>query len=65
MPIGPENVKLAIESIGKSLIDRADDISRDLNYVSSISINAKITPEEVVNFDVIKNYYALDRKEEQ
>lgn len=48
----------AIKSIGQSLINRADDICNDLNRVSSITIYALMTPSEVVNFDITKNYDA-------
>ena len=48
----------AIKAIGQELIRRASDISNDIEYVFSIEIKAKITPDEVVNFDVTKNYAA-------
>lgn len=48
----------AIKAIGQSLINRADDICNDLNRVSSITIYARMTPLEVVNFDITKNYDA-------
>lgn len=48
----------AIKAIGQSIINRADDICNDLNRVSSITIHAHITPLEIVNFDITKNYDA-------
>lgn len=46
----------AIKSIGQELIKRAEDISNDIERVQSISIYANITPLEIVNFDITKNY---------
>ncbi len=51
-----ENCIEAIKSIGQNLIDRAEDICNDLHRVSNITIYANITPSEIVNFDVTKNY---------
>ena len=58
IPTGKENVSKAIKSIGQELIKRADKISEDLEKVSTITINAILTPQELVNFDVTKNYVA-------
>lgn len=67
MPYGKENVRLAIKSIGQDLINRADDIVNDLQYVNQIKIEALITSDEIVNYDVKKNYIApiWDEKEEK
>lgn len=46
----------AIKSIGQDLIDKAEEISNDIEGVASITIYANITPLETVNFDVTKNY---------
>ena len=54
-PFGKENVRKSIIAIGEELIKRADDIVNDLKMVSSITINAKLTSEEVTNFDINKN----------
>lgn len=54
--VGQENCKKAIESIGQDLINRAEDISKDLKFVKSITIYAQLNPAEVVNYDVTKNY---------
>lgn len=66
MPYGKENVRNAIKSIGQDLIRRADDIVNDLRFVSSIEIKALLNLEEIVNYDVKKNYVAqmYDEKEE-
>lgn len=48
----------SIKAIGQNLIDRAEDICNDLDKVSSITIYANINPDNVVNFDVTKNYLA-------
>lgn len=58
LPIGKENVNKSIKAIGQELIKRADDIANDIERVTTITINAVITPEEVVNFGVTKNYTA-------
>lgn len=53
------NVKVSecIKSIGEDLIARADDIARDLRNVTSININSKISYDEIINYDITKNYY--------
>lgn len=65
-PTGKENVKKSIIAIGQELIERANDITNDLEFVQSIEINAKLTVEEITNFDVKKNYIArFDEREEK
>ncbi|MGN1270612.1 MAG: hypothetical protein ACI4UX_01275 [Clostridia bacterium] len=59
MPTGKENVVKCIKAIGQELIKRADDIANDINMVSTIMINAVLTPEEVTNFNITKNYTAM------
>ena len=49
-------VAKCIKAIGEDLIKRADDISRDLDRVSSISISSVIHGGEIINYDVNKNY---------
>lgn len=56
--LGQENINKGIKAIGQELIRRADEISSDIKHVSTITINAVLTPEEVVNFDITKNYIA-------
>lgn len=64
--IGKENCKKSIESIGQDLINRAEEITKDLEHVKSITIYANITPTEVVTYDVTKNYSVnfIENKEE-
>ena len=57
-PIGNENVKKSIIAIGQELIKRAEDIANDIEFVQNIEINAKLTVDEVTNFDIKKNYIA-------
>lgn len=57
-PIGKENVKKSIIAIGQELIKRAEDVANDLKLVANIEIYAKLTPDEITNFDVKKNYIA-------
>ena len=54
-----EDVKKGIIAIGQELIKRADDITNDLERVSTITIHAVLTPDEFVNFDINKNYTAI------
>ena len=58
-----EDINKSIKAIGQELIRRADDISKDLEMVSSITINAVLTPAEIVNFDITKNYTAMFESE--
>ena len=58
-----ETAKNGIIAIGQSLIERAEEITRDLDRVSSITIFAQIKPGEIINFDITKNYIA-ELKEE-
>ena len=55
---GKKSVKEGIIAIGQSLIERAEDITKDLEEVISITIYAKLNPSEVVNFEITKNYTA-------
>ena len=64
-PVGKENVKKSIIAIGQELIERADDITNDLKFVANIEINAKLTVDEVTNFDIKKNYIARFEKKEE
>nr|DAR00971.1 MAG TPA: hypothetical protein [Caudoviricetes sp.] len=63
IPVERENVKKSIIAIGQELIKRADDITNDLKYVANIEINAKLTPDEVTNFNIKKNYIAIYEEE--
>ena len=45
-----------IKSIGQDLIDRADDITRDIKGVRSITIHSDITPDTILNYSIDKNY---------
>lgn len=58
-----EATKKGIIAIGQSLIERAEEISRDLDRVTSITIYAQLNPSEVVNFDITKNYTAEFKEE--
>ena len=65
MTTGKENVKKAIIAIGQELIKRADDISNDIKLVTSIEIKAKLVPNEIINFDIKKNYMATYEDKEE
>ena len=64
---GNESAKNGIIAIGQELIRRAEDITKDIDNVSSITIYAQMNPNEVVNFDITKNYIArlVDKEEEK
>lgn len=53
-----EDAEKAIIAIGQELIRKSADVSRDLENVSSIKIEAVILPGEVVNVNINKNYTA-------
>lgn len=63
--IGKEKTKKAIIAIGEEIINRADDITKDLKDVQSITIYATLNAGEIANFDITKNYIAKlnDKKE--
>lgn len=58
-----ENVKNGIIAVGQELIKRAEDISNDIEHVTSITIYAMLNPSEIVNFDITKNYTAFLEEE--
>lgn len=60
-----EKCKKALEGIGQDLIDRAEEISRDLEQVTSITIYANLNPTEIVNYDVTKNYFVYFEKNKE
>ena len=49
-------VSKCIKAIGQDLINRADDISKDLKRVRNIEIKSTICNGEIINYDVNKNY---------
>lgn len=55
----------AIIAIGQELIKRADDITNDIKFVANIEISAKLTPDEVTNFNIKKNYIAMYEDKEE
>ena len=65
VPIGKEKVKKSIIAIGQELIKKADDITNDITFVANIEISAKLTPDEVTNFNIKKNYIATYEDKEE
>lgn len=63
VPIGIENVSKGIKAIGQELIKKANEISKDIERVNTITINAVLTPEKIVNFDITKNFTATFEEE--
>lgn len=61
IPIAPrskESVKNGMIALGQELIKRAEDVSNDIEHVTSITVYARLDPAEVVNLDITKNYTA-------
>ena len=57
IPNSIDNTVYCIKSIGQSLINRAEDIANDTK-VRSITIHAELRPDELVTFNVTKEYCA-------
>lgn len=58
------NIKEIMTAIGQNIIDRADEVSKNCENVSKITISANITPNMVANYSINKTYYAtIDVKE--
>lgn len=57
-----KNVKLAIESIGQTIIDKAEEISKDIVDVTKISIHSDIEVEKPVCVEISKTYFAKPKK---
>lgn len=45
-----------IKAIGEEIIDRASDVARDNERLRSVTIKSEITPDEILNLDINKNY---------
>ena len=60
------NIKEIITAIGQNIIDRADEVSKNCENVSEITISANITPTMVANYSINKTYYVtIDVKENE
>lgn len=53
-----DGVENCIKALGQSLIDRAEDIAKDVTDVMEITISATLNAETIVSFDVNKTYIA-------
>ena len=60
-----DGVETSIKAIGQALIDRAQDIAKDVDDVTTITIYALLNSSDIVNFDITKNYIAKINKEEK
>lgn len=54
-----QNIKEIITAIGQNIIDRADEVAKNNENVSEITISASITPNTVANYSISKTYYAI------
>lgn len=57
VPNSIDNTVYCIKSIGQSLINRAEDIANDTK-VRSIIIHAELKPDEIVTYNITKEYDA-------
>lgn len=55
-----EEVARCIKKIGQNIIERADEISKDLDDVATVTITSTVEADKILNFDVIKNYNIKD-----
>lgn len=53
-----QNIKEVITAIGQNIIDRADEVSKNCENLSKITISADITPGTIVDYSINKTYYA-------
>ena len=51
-----KGVKLAVESIGKTILDKAEEISKDIDDVTKISIHSDIEIKKPVCVEISKTY---------
>ena len=59
-----KNLKQCLIRVGRAIINKADYIAQDDSKgITSVTIKAKMTPDEVLNFDVAKNYAAVFEEE--
>lgn len=61
-PIGKEEIKKALISIGQEIIDRAEDVSNDLKLVRSITVFSQIEPSEAPTVRIEKEYIVTDKE---
>lgn len=56
-----ENVRLAVKSIGETIIEKAEEISKDIDDVVKISIHSDIEIEKPVCVEISKTYLAKSK----
>ena len=68
LQVGFDSLEDCIKAIGQNLIDKAEQIANDdLSKIHTITIHTELTPAEILNFDITKNYIAtldISKKEE-
>lgn len=53
-----EDIKLAIEAIGQTIIDKAEELSKDIDDVTKITIHSDIGLDKVLDVEISKTYIA-------
>lgn len=56
--LGLESCNKALKTIGQNIIDKSDDVTKDLEGVSKIIIHAELNPAEIASFGITKEYIA-------
>ena len=57
LDVHTNGVENCIKAIGQELINKAEQIADDdMNKISKITIHAELNPDEILNFDITKNY---------
>ena len=61
---GKENIEEGLKAFGEEIIKKRYEILENLDNAMSITIKMEIKPEEVMNYEISKNY-CLTKEEEQ
>ena len=63
VPMG-DNIEEAIKAIGETIINKANEIAKDIDDMTKISISSNIEPDKVVDVEISKTYYVKKYKGE-
>ena len=53
---GKESIEEGLKAFGEEIIEKRNEILKDLDNVISITIKMEIKPGEVMNYEINKNY---------